>query len=196
MNTGTSQIRGEDSTYPYAGSKAAIALSKALQDCSDRDGLSLRTIAGRLGYKSAVVVSHMRTGRLPIPVERATEIAAAVGLDPADFLGLVLEQRFPGMNLSFLPSNNAAAETAEPSQSQALLVELADLGGKALENMSTEHLGVIREVVADRNPRRRWLTIAEANIISALRAARPDLMQDGLTPNQLSSLRDWAGKLT
>ena len=196
MNTSTSQIRGEASTYPYARSKAAAALSKALQDRSDNDGLSLRTIAGRLGYKSAVVVSHMRTGRLPIPVDRAIDIAAAVGLDPGDFLGLVLEQRYPEIDLSLRRSSGAGTEARGVSHSQALLDELFNLSGKTLDEMSTEHLGVIREVVADLHPRRRWLTIAEANMISALRAARPHLMQDGLTPNQLASLRDWATKLT
>jgi hypothetical protein len=170
---------------PYEKTAAAQALSDALNDRS-QEGLSLRTIAGRLNYKSAVVVSHMRTGRLPIPVDRAVEIAKAVGLDPAVFLKQVLTQRYPNVDFGAAFANEAAAQAAPivtPAAAR-IVAEFGRLASKPLEAMSSEHQSVLREVVSDPHPRRRWLGVSEAMLIEVVRETRPDIARDGINERQ------------
>lgn len=167
-------------TYPYAGTRATRVLSEAINAKSP--GVSLRTMAGRLGYKSAVVLSHMRTGRLPIPVDRAVEIAKAVGADPEPFLALVLEQRYPDVDFrKALGSNRTQGTDTSVSPSTArILAEFEKFAGMPFDQMPAEHLGVLREVVADRHPRRRWIGISEVSVIELVRAIRPDFARDGM----------------
>ena len=56
-----------DNTYAYADSDAARMLASGLQRASEERGLSIRQLGKLLKYKQAVVLSHMATGRVPIP---------------------------------------------------------------------------------------------------------------------------------
>jgi hypothetical protein len=189
MNRQTQPI-GEPATYPYATTRAARALSDALNEMSTGAQVSLRTIAGRLNYKSAVVLSHMRTGRLPIPVERAIEIAHAVGLEPEPFLALVLEQRYPDVDLTKALTGASVAPLRDvATKAISLLDELKDLAGMAFEDLPAPTIGVIREVVSDPRPRRRWLGVSEARIMDIIRDERPDLSSDGVSADQAEQLR-------
>lgn len=179
---------GDPLTYPYAKTRATLVLSEAINARSP--AVSLRTMAGELGYKSAVVLSHMRTGRLPIPVDRAVEIANAVGADPVTFLALVLEQRYPDVDFrkALIANRTQGADTTVTPATARILTDLEQFAGVTLDQLPSEHLGVLREVVADRHPRRRWVGISEVSVIELIREVRPDLARDGLNVQQAEAL--------
>lgn len=184
--TAKTSTPNEKSSYPYKNTRAAIVLSRAIDAKSP--GTSLREMAGLLGYRSAVVLSHMRTGRLPIPVDRARDIAEMVGLNEQEFLMAVLEQRYPRIDFTSALDTRKRAREAETKCDTGLAAELATLSGRSLDDLEPECVGVLREVVSDRHPRRRWLSVAEAGLIDVVRTARPDLARDGLTAGQAAAL--------
>ena len=165
-----------------AESHAARLLSEGLGRASEVRGLSQRKIAGMLGYKQAVVLSHMASGRVPIPIDRAEDIAAVLEIDVAEFLRAVLRQRHPSVSWSLL---TAQSESADP-----IVNELAVSLGKPVNRLSQEQRGVMREVAADPRPRRRWLTVHELTAVSALREVRPNMSLEGLTEPELESIRE------
>jgi transcriptional regulator with XRE-family HTH domain len=171
----------DESEFRWRHTRAAVTLGQALRRAAIEKGLSLRKLAGRLGYKQATVLSHMATGRVPIPLERAPAIATAVGLDPAQFLISALEQRAPEAAdlLSPLFARGPKAE---------FCAELEVIAGSALDDLPAEHKEVILEVVTDRAPRRRWLTLAELPTVMEVRAARPDFVHRGLPKVEIEAV--------
>jgi hypothetical protein len=165
--------------YPYASSKAAQMLANGLHRAAAERKLSLRQIGKRLGYSQAVVLSHWATGRTPIPIDRATDIAAKVGLPKKQFLLAVLEQRHGEVDWSIITT---------PGDEFA--VELEDLAGEPLSELNADQRAVMREVVCDPNPARRWLSLAEMPAIDALRALRPLLRTEGLSSRDKKALRE------
>jgi hypothetical protein len=147
-----------------ADSEATRMLAAALMRASKERGLSLRKIGPKLGYKQAVVLSHMATGRVPIPIDKAEKLAQILEIDPARFLKAVLRQRHPDVNLSLLSD---ASDAFENSSYQELAVRFGQMGN----DLTEEQYAVMKEVAADRHPRRRWLSPEEAAAIEALRAA-------------------------
>jgi hypothetical protein len=162
---------------PFKGTEATNMLKAALDTIADERGLSNRAVARQLGYKATVVISHMATGRVPIPLERAVEIASVVGLDPRQFFLAVLEQRYPGS------TQVLSLGSAEPL-SDRFAVELELLAGSPLEQLDEEHRAVMREVVTDVSPRRRWLSLAELPFMMRLRELRPAMTNQGLAPGE------------
>lgn len=168
-----------------AESQAASLLNEGLARASEVRGLSQRKIAAMLGYKQAVVLSHMASGRVPIPIDRAEDIAAVLEIDPAEFLRAVVRQRHPSVSWSLLGAHN---EGGDP-----LVNELAISLGKSVKHLSQEQRGVMREVAAEPRPRRRWLTVHELTAVSALREIRPTLGSHGLSPLELEAIREALG---
>jgi hypothetical protein len=153
-------------------------LTDALQAAHDR-GLSQRTLAKRLNYRQSVVLSHMAKGRVPVPLNRAAEIAGAVGIDPAEFLLAAVEQRTEDA-----PSL-LRADDVQSSADRGFAGELALLAGGSLDGLNEEHRGVMREVVTDALPRRRWLSPAELPVVLRLRDLRPNMESEGLAPGDV-----------
>ncbi len=182
-------VSSNGSDYPYATTAAARMLSDAISARAEAGGVSLRQLAGELGYRSAVVLSHMRTGRLPIPVDRAVEIAKAIGMDESQFLVLVLKQRFPDVDIkrAFSDTPKEGSETLSIGIVR-LCGELGALAGRPISELPAESLGVLREVVAEPHPRRRWLTIPELSLIELVRRSDPDFSQNGLSGEQLEAI--------
>lgn len=81
--------------YPYSGTFATKMLAEAFKERARNAGLSQRQIAAKLHYRTSVTLSHMAIGRIPIPINRAPELARILGLDAAEFLLAVMEQRHP-----------------------------------------------------------------------------------------------------
>ena len=168
--------------FPFKETAATEMLKAALQNAQDERGLSTRAVARKLGYKASVVISHMQTGRVPIPLDRAADIAEVVGIDPREFLLAVLEQRHPG-SLKVLGANEST--TASP---QHFVAELEVLAASRLDDLPEEHKRVLREVVTDKAPARRWLTIAELSTMLLLRRVRPDFATHGIPQDDLSGI--------
>lgn len=178
--------------YSYATTRAAKLLAGALETVWKKHRLSQRTIAAQLGYKQSVVLSHMALGRVPIPVERAEQIANLLALNVREFVMAVLEQRHPGVSKFFDKRGEADSSICER---QNLIADLEGAGGQSLNQLSPEQITVLREVVADPLPERRWASVNEAPLLSALRQCRPDLSRNGSTPDARRALSAQLKKL-
>src|SRR5689334_14158863 len=101
----TDQVRNTMHTssgdYPLQGTRAQVMLESAMK-AAQATGRSQRQVAAELGYKTSVVLSHMTVGRVPIPVDRAKDMATTLGMDPDTFLLAVLEQRHPEIDFKSL----------------------------------------------------------------------------------------------
>lgn len=163
-----------------AESPAARMLAAGLARASDERGLSLRKVGALLGYKQAVVLSHMSSGRVPIPIDRAEDIARVLEINAAAFLDAVVKQRHPGVSWSLLEKKGGGGDE--------IVHELAVSLGKPLHELSQEQRAVMREVASEPHPRRRWLTVHELTAIDALRESRPDIGSQGLKSSELTAL--------
>jgi hypothetical protein len=155
--------------YEYKDTRAAQMLSEGLRRASAERGLSVRQLGKKLNYKQAVVLSHWATGRVPIPIDRAVEVAREVGLPEREFLIAVLEQRHKDVNWGLITDFN-----------DDLVEDLEAIAGKPLSALSPDHQQVMKEVVADVQPRRRWLTLSEVPVMDAIREQAPYVRSDGL----------------
>lgn len=165
------------SDFDYAGTLAAKMLSEGLRTAAAERGLSVRQIGKLLNYKQAVVLSHMANGRVPIPIDRALDIAEVVGLPAKEFLVAVLQQRHDEVNWSLI------TDTGDD-----FVASLEALAGKSLSQLSAEHRAVLREVVVEPHPSRRWLNLAEVPLVDALRAEEPNLRTEGVTARQKDAI--------
>lgn len=172
----------EREDFPYENTRATQLLKAGLARAADQRGLSTRAAARELGYKATVVISHMATGRVPIPLDRAAEIAEVIGLPPREFFLAVLEQRHPGAEKVL---ENFDQRT---SRSDNFANELAMLAGCDLDRLSDEHKRILREVVCDRAPARRWLSLAELPTVAALREVWPSFSERGLPKAELGGV--------
>lgn len=158
--------------YPLRGTRAQIMLEDALK-IAQVAGRSQRQVADGLGYKSSVVLSHMAAGRVPIPIDRADDIAAALGMDRHAFLLAVLEQRLPTVDFKSLFNISYSSDRT--------VGRLESIAGCSLDDLPAETRGVLEEVVAARNPRRRWLAPGELATIELIRTLRPNSASSGLS---------------
>jgi hypothetical protein len=158
--------------YPLRGTRAQIMLEAAMKT-AQASGRSQREVATELGYKSSVVLSHMTTGRVPIPIDRAKDIAGALDMNGDSFLLAVLEQRLPDIDWRSLFNISYS--------SGRTVGRLEAIAGGSLDDLPAETRGMLEEVVAARNPSRRWLAPAELTTTELIRHLRPDSRQSGLT---------------
>ena len=155
--------------YDYKHTRAAQMLAEGLRRASAERGISVRQLGKKLNYKQAVVLSHWATGRVPIPIDRAVEVAREVGLPEREFLLAVLEQRHKEVDWGLITDLN-----------DDLVVDLEAIAGKPLSTLSPEHQQIMKEVVAEAQPRRRWLTLSEVPAMEAIREQAPYVRSDGL----------------
>ena len=165
--------------YPLRGTRAQVMLEAAMK-AAQASGRSQRNVAADLGYKSSVVLSHMTAGRVPIPIDRAKDIAAALNIDGDSFLLAVLEQRFPDVDWKSL-FNIAYSSDRTVSRLEAI-------AGGSLDDLPAEARAMLEEVVAARNPARRWLAPAELTTMELIRDLRPSSRHSGLTEEDRRSI--------
>lgn len=169
------------SDHPFAQTLAARMLAKAIHD-RQLEGISLRKTAAALDYKQAVVLSHMLSGRVPIPVERAPQFAKLLGMDEREFVLAVLHQRYPEIawdQILHSSSNYTHSTLAEA---------LETIAGAPLDELSQQQQRVMREVAADSNADRRWLSVHEVPAIAMLRRAVPGMSTDGLSMSDMNAV--------
>lgn len=170
-----------------AESLACRMLSAALQRAAAERGLSMRKIGAMLGYKQAVVLSHMASGRVPIPIDRAENIAKVLELDAGKFLRAVLDQRFPTVTWDLITGGN------DSSKADSLTSELEIILNSPLAALTSDQRRVLREVAADPSPGRRWLSVHELPLMKEMRAHRESDRDDELSEEEtdaiLASLR-------
>jgi transcriptional regulator with XRE-family HTH domain len=169
------------SDFPLANGAATRMLAEGLEA---KVNFTQRALAQALGYKSSVVVSHMASGRAPIPIDRAVEIAEALDLDKGAFLLAVLEQRYPNTDFrGLLPESSGVTQPSfESDGDRSLLNTLEIIAGKKLSRLPEDKLAIVRDVLSDRDPGRRWLTLPELPIVEEMRRAAPSFRKDGIPP--------------
>lgn len=161
--------------FPFADTMAARMLADGLKRAMARTGSSLRQLGKQLGYKQSVVLSHMQSGRVPVPIDRAAQLAEQLEINVPLFLRAVLEQRHPEVNWKLL----SCGPTARSKRSELVEV-LETIARKPMDDFTLEQKKVMREVAADTQPARRWLTVHEVGAIEMLRRLVPDLATNGL----------------
>lgn len=169
---------------PLADTAAARMLSVALKRASDERALSLRQLAKLLNYKQAVVLSHMSLGRVPIPIDRAEEIADVLDLNKAAFLRAVLEQRHPDVDWSLVTLDGKRASSAA-----YLVDELEAILGGSLKSLSQSQRRILREVANDPRPDRRWTTVQELPTLELIREWRPTFREVGMSEEDREALK-------
>lgn len=167
--------------FPFAETPAALMLADAIHR-RQVERISLRKTAAQLDYKQAVVLSHMLTGRVPIPVERAPQFAKHLGMNEQAFVLAVLNQRFPHIQWEEIFAPPA------PSGSSSLVESLEMIAGKPLDELSPQQQRVMREVVADGNADKRWLSVHEVPAITMLRKAVPNFSTDGISASDKNAI--------
>ena len=167
--------------FPFAETPAATMLASAIHQ-RQLEGTSLRRTAAELGYKQAVVLSHLLSGRVPIPVDRAPQLAKHLGMDEHAFMLAVLQQRYPDI------SWDKHFSTSLPQKSSPFEKTLETIVGANLKTLTDSQRRVIREVVSDRNSEQRWLSVHEVPVVSRLRQAVPYFSRDGLSDGDLDAI--------
>ncbi len=83
---------GAKTTAPkLPASRTAEFLARAIEF----SGKSQREIAREAGFPKPNVVSMMKLGHMPVPLDRAPALAAACHVDPVYFMRLILEEQHP-----------------------------------------------------------------------------------------------------
>lgn len=168
--------------YQWADTAAAKMLLSGLERARDQMGVSIRQLAKSLGYKQAVVLSHMAMGRAPIPIDRAEQIASALEIDTGKFLRAVLDQRHPEVSWKLITGKAGATETDN------LAGQLEIILNAPLSSLNSEQRRVLREVAAERSPKRRWLSIHELPLIEAIRSQKGSARDSELSDEEIDAI--------
>lgn len=155
--------------FPHADSDAAKMLSEGLKRASIERGDTIRKLGAKLGFKQPVALSHMASGRMPIPVDRAPALADTIGIEKSAFVRAVLRQRHPTVDWESLIDGHSVP-------------------GPPYDSLPEERQSIIQEVINDRWPRERWLTTRELPIVLALRRRFPHFQKEGLRKEDLDQL--------
>lgn len=169
-----------EAQYPFADTEAAIILRSALDQYVRRNKSSLRKLATTLGYKQSTVLSHMASGRVAIPIDRAAEFADHLDIARAVFLPIVLKQRHPDVL-------EAVKVSAEGSEMQIGL--LASVNHDSVR-MTKKQQKIVQEMVRDSCPEERWLTPSEVPLVNYFRNEVPEIFEHGLNLVQLKLLKE------
>ncbi|WP_156135570.1 helix-turn-helix domain-containing protein [Novosphingobium malaysiense] len=175
--------------FPYVESRGALMLSEAIRKMGEKNGKSLRSLARDLGYKQSTVLSHMAKGRVPIPLDRAVEIAHATALDPGEFLAAAVQQRTDSAAIYLSPRR---ADSGLGGEGCNLSTGLEQALGIPIDELNDEQQLVLREVVLDPKPARRWLSPDELPIMLAIRSGWASGGRKALSRDALQRLREWA----
>jgi hypothetical protein len=167
-------------SFPYANSLATEMLSDGMRRLRQEEGVNMTALASRLHYRQPVVLSHMAAGRVPIPIDRAIEFADALGLSKTVFLKAVLEQRHPSVDWSAWSHQGDEERLGGDAVPGGLVATLEQIAGGALDELTPDQARVMREVAADRNAGRRWLTVHEVEMIELIRKLAPAIQVYGL----------------
>lgn len=163
-----------DEPFPYLDTEAALMLRSALDHNKRQNRVSLRQLATQLGYKQSAILSHMANGRVAIPLDRAEELADALGMSKPQFLTAVIKQKYRNFlnAIHELKAMESPAGELQPDQI----------------NLNDEQRRVLREVIRDRYPEERWLTPHEVALIKFLRKAFPDLAVKGISEKDMRQI--------
>ena len=169
--------------FPFADTAAARMFSAGLHRLHREQRISQRKLAKQLGYRQSTVLSHMASGRVGIPIERASELARALELDERLFLLAVLRQRHPDTNWAPLTQGDWS-----DSGETTLVTRLESIAQRPLDQFTPGQLMVMREVAGAPDAERRWLTVHELELVERLRKIRPAMGTEGISDRELNCI--------
>ena len=172
-----------ENDHPLADTEAALMLAQGLKHLSKNDGISIRELARRMGYKQGTILSHMATGRVAIPIDRVPELARHLGIDQNAFLVAVLTQRHPEIYWPAL-----LREDSVSSVDNGPAAELQMIARLPLRSLTEAQRKVMREVAADPNADQRWLSVHELAAVQLLRSLRPQMGEQGISTTDQRAL--------
>lgn len=70
-------------------------LAEFMRERIEASELSYEEIANRCGYKSDRSIRLLATGRIPVPIDQASNIAEAIGCNPDKFIMMLLRTVLP-----------------------------------------------------------------------------------------------------
>lgn len=179
------------------GTRAARMMAAAIDELGkpQNGGKSARQLSAELGYKSSVALSHMATGRAPIPIDRALAYAKKLKVDPAEFLLATLEQRFPDIDFMRILVGKKKDLATGTDAEELVADDLRSAAGCALSEIPEATLRLLTDLLNDRDPQRRVLSHDELAIMDIFRKERPDLVAETLSGEQRKKLREFVANL-
>lgn len=175
-------------SHPYAGTRAASLLAEGLRRYTSQHPGGLRALATDLKIKQATVLSQMGTGRIGIPLDRASELAAKLGMDVQHFCLAVLEQRAPSVYGTLIEDIGVDALVSRSPQARRVCNVIA-----GMPEVSDEQVDIISKVLADRHPAERWIRPGEVPALALMREYYPDgpgMTDLGLLRAAIEALRE------
>jgi cyanate lyase len=149
-------------------------IPQGLLEAKQKRKLSVRQISVKLGYKNSTVLHHMVSGRAPIPIDRAEELAEALELEFSEFLRAVVYQRHPEVDWNLLMLD--CAPSAKIPVEEAL-----DAVFSADPTMTRSQRLVLKDIVQNRATPKRWISQNELKVLELIRSLRPDAASEGLS---------------
>lgn len=183
-------LNAQEGEHPFVNTEAVRLLNEGLEQAEREKGWSHRQVAKLLGYRATVVISHMASGRAPIPVDRVGDIARLLRMDYGEFLLAVLEQRFPEIDFNTVLRKLPKA-TPQRASASMLVSELEGIAKTPLDDLPMPVVNILRAVVSDRHPADRWMTLDEVPVVQALRKSHPN----GLASEQKRKLLECIANL-
>lgn len=96
---------------PAARPCSLLKVIERLAQMIEKSGRSQREIADEVGYTKSNVISMMKKGKMPVPLDKAPALARACGEDPTEFMRLVVREYHPELwgvlEHTFSPSMSA-----------------------------------------------------------------------------------------
>jgi hypothetical protein len=151
----------KDFQHPFRDSAATVMLAEAVGRAKRELGKTSAELATDAGYKQPGALSHMATGRITVPIDRAVKLARLLGLNEAEFMFAVLEQHHQGV-----PWRTIFGEIAREPERANVEAHMV-LGGDNLPIQGHE-----------------------IRALNFLRGVVPGFQSDGLTPEQMKRLID------
>lgn len=98
-------------------------------------------IASEIGYENANNISNIKTGRLPMPVEKVELLAKSLDTDVNHFMMLVLEERYPTI-ADFIKTHLPSLDDSERKIITALRAKVEKPG-----NLTDEQLKKVLDAI-------------------------------------------------
>ncbi len=158
----------EHETHPHAQTAAAALLRTALATYTAQHKGGLRALSVELGMRPPTVLSHMANGRMPIPLERAGQIADALHLDRLTFCLAVLAQRAPSIATIF------HAELGLSQADAPIAPTVKETIRRALQSPPSDGLiELLRRALQTPAPLEHWVDGEEFELLRAIRRETP-----------------------
>jgi hypothetical protein len=116
---------------------------------------------------SSAQLSHMATGRVGIPIDTALRLASALDIDPAEFVAAVFQQRHPEAAQK-IDLQAAVTKGDTTGQRWSFMAHASD------DALSPDHVDVLQQVSDSRQPKARWASLPEAQLLQLVRRRWPD----------------------